>query len=261
MSEKKVIMAESKAVNSILISQPPPSDPTGSPYVRLADRYEIKVDFRKFIQVEGISLNEFRKQGVQPLDFSAIIFTSKVAVDHFFRLLGEMRIEMPPETRYFCVGESTSKYLQKYITIRKRKLFVGERTAMDLVPYINKHKKETYLFPCSDKHRKELPGYMRDNGVDVMESVIYETVSSDLSDLKDIYYDMICFFSPSGIKSLYDNFPDFKQNNTRIAVFGPTTAKEARKAGLRVDVEAPKPNMPSMAAAIENYLKENGQHL
>lgn len=130
---------------------------------------------------------------------------------------------------------------------------------MDLIPYINKHKKEKFLFPCSDKHLKSLPGYMRENGMDVTESVIYQTVSSDLSDLRDIYYDMICFFSPSGIKSLYDNFPDFKQKNTRIAVFGPTTAKNAREHDLRVDVEAPKPNMPSMASAIENYLKENGQ--
>ncbi|RMG28882.1 MAG: uroporphyrinogen-III synthase [Bacteroidetes bacterium] len=261
MSEKKIIMAQRKEVKSILISQPAPSDPARNPYVNLAQRYEIQVDFRKFIQVEGISLNEFRKQGIHPLDFGAVIFTSKVAVDHFFRLIGEMRIEMPPETKYFCVSEATAKYLQKYITIRKRKLFVGQRTAMDLVPYINKHKKEKYLFPCSDKHRRELPGYMREKGIDVTESSIYQTVSSDLSDLRDIYYDMICFFSPSGIKSLYDNFPDFKQNDTRIAVFGPTTAAEARKAGLRVDVEAPKPNMPSMAMAIENYLKENGQHL
>lgn len=258
MSEKKFVMAESKEVKSILISQPPPAD-NNNPYWRIAQRYEIKVDFRKFIQVDGISLNEFRKQGIQPLDFGAIILTSKVAVDHFFGLLSEMRIELPPDTKYFCVSEATSKYLQKYITIRKRKLFVGDRKAMDLVPYINKHKKEKFLFPCSDKHRKELPGYMIEKGMDVTESVIYQTVSSDLSDLRDIYYDMICFFSPSGIKSLYDNFPDFKQNNTRIAVFGPTTAKEAIKAGLRVDVEAPKPNMPSMAAAIENYLKENGQ--
>lgn len=253
MSETK-----DKAVKSILISQPPPSD-KNSPYFTLAKKWGVRIEFRKFIQVDGISLNEFRKQGINPLDFSAIIFTSKVAVDHFFGLINEMRIEMPPDTKYFCVGEATSKYLQKYIVIRKRKLFVGERRAMDLVPFVNKHKKETFLFPCSDVHRKELPGYMQENGMNVTESVIYQTVASDLSDLENIFYDMICFFSPSGFQSLYKNFPNFQQNNTRIAVFGPTTAKEARNMGLRVDVEAPKPNMPSMSAAIERYLQGIGQ--
>ncbi|MEL6674054.1 MAG: uroporphyrinogen-III synthase [Bacteroidota bacterium] len=255
MSENKVI---TKPVKSILISQPPPSD-KNSPYFKLARKWDIKVDFRKFIQVEGVSMNEFRKQGINPLDFTGIIFTSKVAVDHFFRLINEMRVEMPADTKYFCVSEATSKYLQKYIVIRKRKLFVGERKAMDLVPYLKKHKDEKFLFPCSNVHRRELPGHMRDQGMDITESIIYRTVVSDLSDLKDIYYDMICFFSPSGIKSLYENFPDFKQNQTRIAVFGTTTAKEALKHDLRLDVEAPKPNMPSMTAAIEKYLKSIGQ--
>lgn len=246
-------MAVLRPVKSILISQPAPSD-ENSPYFSLAEKWSLKIDFRKFIQVEGVSLNEFRKQGINPLDYTAIIFTSKVAVDHFFRLMEEMRIEMPPTTRYFCVSEATSRYLQKYITIRKRKLFVGERTAMDLVPFIKKHKKEKFLFPCSNVHRKELPGFMREEGITVTESVIYQTVHSDLSDLKDIYYDMICFFSPSGIQSLFENFPDFQQNYTRIAVFGPTTAKEAEKHNLRIDVQAPRPNMPSMTAAINQYL-------
>lgn len=257
MSEQVV----NKPVKSILISQPAPSDPARSPYTTVADRWGIKIDFRKFIQVEGVSLNEFRKQGINPLDFTAIIFTSKVAVDHFFGLIEEMRIEMPPETRYFCVSEATSKYLQKYIVIRKRKLHVGERTAMDLLPYIQKHKKEKFLFPCSDVHRRELPGKMEEMGIDITESVIYRTVASDLSDLEDIFYDMICFYSPSGIQSLYKNFPDFQQNDTRIAVFGPTTAAEARKHNLRIDVEAPRPNVPSMTSAIEAYLKTTGQEL
>ena len=168
MSEKIV----GKPVKSILISQPAPSD-QNSPYFRLADRWNLKIDFRKFIQVEGVSLNEFRKQGIHPLDFTAIILTSKVAVDHLFRLLNEMRIEMPPETKYFCVSEATSKYLQKYIVIRKRKLFVGERRAMDLVPFINKHKGEKFLFPCSNVHLRSLPGYMRDEGMDITELIDY----------------------------------------------------------------------------------------
>ena len=248
-------MSTKTKVKSILISQPEPGD-ENSPYFRLAERWDLTLSFRKFIQVEGISLNEFRKQGINPLDFSAIIFTSKVAVDHFFRLLGEMRIEMPPDTKYFCVSEATSKYLSKFIVIRKRKLFVGNRTAMDLAPYVKKHKKEKYLFPCSNVHRRELPGYMEEQGIDITESVIYQTVASDLSDLEDIFFDMICFFSPSGIQSLYKNFPDFKQNDTRIAVFGPTTAKEAEKHGLRIDVLAPQPNVPSMTSAIQQYMKE-----
>ncbi|MEO0895270.1 MAG: uroporphyrinogen-III synthase [Bacteroidota bacterium] len=248
-------MSVLKPVKSILISQPPPSD-KNSPYFRLAQRWEVKVDFRKFIQVEGVSLNEFRKQGIEPLDFTGIIFTSKVAVDHFFGLLNEMRVEMPPETKYFCVSDSTAKYLAKFITIRKRKLFVGERTAMDLFPYLKKNKGEKFLFPCSDVHRRELPGKMVEAGMDLTESVIYRTVAADLSDLKNIFYDMICFYSPSGIKSLYVNFPDFEQNDTRIAVFGPTTRAEAEKHDLRVDVMAPMPNMPSMTMAIEGYLKQ-----
>ena len=247
-----------KHVKSILVSQPKPSD-TNSPYFRMGESWGIEMAFRKFIQVEGVSLNEFRKQGINPLDFTGIVFTSKVAVDHFFRLINEMRIEMPPDTRYFCINEATSKYLQKYIVIRKRKLFVGKRTAMDLVPYIKKHKGEKYLFPCIEGHRKELPDFMRENKIDVTETVIYRTVYSDLSDLSDIFYDMICFFSPLGIQSLFANFPDFKQNNTRIAVFGPNTTKEALANDLRIDVEAPKPNLPSMTAAIENYLKSIGQ--
>ncbi len=243
-----------KKIGNILVSQPAPTD-ENSPYYRLADKWDLTIEFQKFIQVEGVSLNEFRKQGINPPDFTAIIFTSKVAVDHFFRLLQEMRVEMAPNTKYFCVGEATSKYLQKYIVIRKRKLFVGERTAMDLAAYVKKHKKEKYLFPCSDVHRRKLPEYMREQKINITESVLYQTVPSDLTRVKVNDFDMICFFSPSGVQSLYKNFPNFEQKKIHIAVFGPTTAKEAIKHDLRVDVEAPKPNMPSMTAAIDKYLK------
>jgi uroporphyrinogen-III synthase len=249
-------MKDKKPVKSILISQPPPSDQS-SPYFQIAERWGIEIKFRKFIQVEGISVNDFRKLGVNPLDFTAVIFTSKVAVDHYFRLMNEMRIEMPPETKYFCVGDTTSKYLQKYIVIRKRKLFVGDKTAADLFPYIQKHKNEKFFFPCSNVHRRELPNMMRESGMDIMEAPIYHTVASDLSDLEHVTFDMICFFSPSGIQSLYKNYPDFKQNETRIAVFGPTTASEALAHNLRIDVQAPQPNSPSMTSAILNYLKES----
>lgn len=257
MSEQVV----NKPVKSILISQPAPSDPANSPYTRIAKRWGIQIDFRKFIQVDGVSVNEFRKQGVNPLDFSAIILSSKVAVDHFFRMMEELRVEMPPEMRYFCVGESTAKYLQKYIVIRKRKLHVGERRLMDLLPLIQKYKKEKFLFPCSDVTRNQLTGEIENLGIEVVESVMYRTVASDLSDLENIFYDMICFYSPTGIQSLYKNFPDFKQNNTRIAVFGRTTTEEAEAAGLRLDVKAPQPEQPSMTAAIEAYLKTTGQEM
>lgn len=251
-------MEVNKPVKSILISQPAPQD-ENSPYHRLADKYDITVDFRKFIQVEAISLNEFRKQGINPLDFTGIIFTSRVAVDHFFQLLAEMRIEMPTDTKYFCVSEATAKYLQKYIVIRKRKLFVGERRSADLMPFITKHKKEKFLFPCNEEHFHNLPQLMEEKGIEVTQAPLYRTVDSDLSDLEEIFYDMICFFSPSGITSLFNNFPQFKQNDTRIAVFGKSTAEEAEKANLRLDVVAPQPGLPSMTAAIEDYLKKIGQ--
>lgn len=245
-----------KKVKSILISQPYPSD-ENSPYFKLAKKWGLKIDFRKFIQIEGISVNEFRKQSINPLDFSAIIFTSKYAIDHFFSLLSELKIEFPPDMKYFCVSEATAKYLQKYITVRKRKLFVGIRTSKDLIDVVKKKKDEKFLFPCSAIHTRHLTDWMEENGLDLTKVVIYNTVPSDLSDLREVYYDMICFYSPSGVDSLLKNFSDFEQNDTVIAVFGPTTANAVLNAGLRVDIQAPKPNMPSMTAAIEAYLKEN----
>ncbi len=245
-----------KKVKSILISQPYPSD-ENSPYFKLAKEWGLKIDFRKFIQIEGISVNEFRKQNINPLDFTAIIFTSKYAIDHFFSLLSEIKIEFPPDMKYFCVSEATAKYLQKYITVRKRKLFVGIRTSKDLIEVVKKKKDEKFLFPCSSIHTRHLTDWMEENGLDLTKVVIYNTVPSDLSDLREVYYDMICFYSPSGVDSLLKNFSDFEQNDTVIAVFGPTTAKAVLDAGLRVDIQAPKPSMPSMTAAIEAYLKEN----
>jgi uroporphyrinogen-III synthase len=247
-----------KKVKTILISQPFPTD-ENSPYQKLAEKWGLKIDFRKFIQVDGVTLNEFRKQNVNPLEFTAVIFTSKYSIDHYFRLLKELKIELPPEMKYFCVSEATAKYLQKYIVIRKRKLYVGERTSKDLIEHIKKHSKEKYIFPCSSIHTTALTDWMEEQKYHLVKAIIYNTVSSDLSDLKDVYYDMLCFFSPSGIESLFQNFPDFKQNDTVIAAFGPTTAQAVRDAGLRLDIEAPLPNIPSMTGAIEAYLKENNK--
>jgi uroporphyrinogen-III synthase len=248
------ITSRLRKVGSILVTQVRPVD-EDSPYFALAKKYKIKIDFRPFVEVQGISVKDFRKQKVNILDHSAVIFTSKNAVDNFFRIVQELRLEIPIEMKYFCVTEATANYLQKYIQIRKRKVFVGQKTAMDLADQIKKHKEENYLFPCSDIRTGDLPEFLRKNNYKFTEATFYNTVSSDLSDLKNIYYDILAFFSPSGIESLFHNFPDFQQNNTRIAAFGPTTAKAVRDAGLILDIQAPLPNAPSMTGALEEYIK------
>ncbi len=242
-------------VKSLLVSQPKPADPK-SPYYTLQKKYGIKVDFRPFIQVDPISPKEFRKQKVDILKHSAIIFTSRNAVDHFFTICKGLKIEVPADMKYFCISEQTANYLQKYIVVRKRKIFTGSRTAQDLIEILKKHKNEKYLFPCSNIRKDDIPNFLRDNDYTYSEAIIYETVASDLSDLDDVYYDIIAFYSPSGINSLFVNFPDFKQNNTRIAVFGPTTAKAAKEADLITDIQAPMPNAPSMTGALELYIKK-----
>ncbi|MEX2513875.1 MAG: uroporphyrinogen-III synthase [Cyclobacteriaceae bacterium] len=242
-------------VRSILVSQPKPSDER-SPYFHLAEKYKIKIDFRPFIQVEPVSIKDFRKQKIEILKHTAIIFTSRNAIDHFFGICQELKIEMPADMKYFCISEQTAHYLQKYIVIRKRKLFVGTRTASDLFEYFKKHKNEKYLFPCSDIRKDEIPEFLGQNNISFTEAIIYYTVAADLSDLKDIKYDILAFFSPSGIKSLFHNFPDFKQNNTRIAAFGPTTAQEVLDQKMILDIEAPLPNAPSMTGALELYIKK-----
>lgn len=244
-----------RKVSSILVSQPEPTD-KNSPYLKLAEKYQLKIDFRQFIRVDPLDVKDFRRQKVNILDHTAVIFTSRNAVDHFFRLASEMKVEIPADMKYFCISEQTANYLQKYIVIRKRKIFTGEKTANDLLDIIKKHKTEKYLFPCSDIRKEDIPEFMQKNGYHCTEVIIYRTVAADLSDLSDITYDIIAFFSPSGIKSLFDNFPDFKQNYTRIAAFGPTTAKAVRDAGLILDVEAPLPNAPSMTGALELYIKK-----
>lgn len=242
-------------VESILVTQARPADEK-SPYFELAKRYNLTIDFRPFIEIEGVSFKEFRKQKVNIMEHTAIIFTSRNAVDHFFRICKEAKYEMPADMKYFCVSEQTSNYLQKYIQIRKRKVFTGQKTAADLLVLIQKHKTEKFLFPCSDKRRNDIPEFMGSNDLHLTEAVMYETVSSDLSDLTNVFYDILCFFSPSGIKSLVENFPGYQQNKTRIAAFGPTTAKAVIEAGLQLDIEAPMPNAPSMTGALEIYIKK-----
>jgi uroporphyrinogen-III synthase len=245
-------------VSSLLVSQSKPAD-ENSPYYELERKYDVKVDFRSFIQVDGISFKEFRKQKVNILSHTAIIFTSRNAIDHFFRICQEGRIEVPADMKYFCISEQTANYLQKYIVIRKRKIFCGTKTAADLFELIRKHKTEKFLYPCSDVRKNDIPEFANTEDLHFTEATMYQTVSSDLSDLEEVFYDIIAFFSPSGIKSLFENFPDFKQNNTRIAAFGPTTAKAVRDAGLILDIEAPLPNAPSMTGALELYIRKANQ--
>jgi uroporphyrinogen-III synthase len=242
-------------VKSILVSQPEPQN-GHSPYDSLKSKYNIKIDFRPFIQIEPVSLKEFRSQKIDILNHSAIIFTSRNAVDHLFNLAAQMKVEMPADMKYFCISEQTSNYLQKYIVIRKRKIFTGSKTAMDLIEILKKHKNEKFLFPCSNIRKNDIPDFLQENEYDFSEAVIYRTVASDLSDLAEVNYDVIAFFSPSGITSLFHNFPDFKQNKTRIAAFGPTTAKAVKDAGLILDIQAPHPSAPSMTGALEMYIKK-----
>jgi uroporphyrinogen-III synthase len=258
MSELNVIQPDPKRlkkIKNILVTQAAPTD-AKSPYFDIEKKYNIKVDFRSFIEVRGVAYKEFRKQKINILEHTAIIFTSRNAIDHFFRICKEAKIETPSDMKYFCITEQTANYLQKYIVIRKRKVFTGTKTALDLLEVIKKHKTENFLFPCSNKRQKDLPDYMGTNDFKITEAVMYETVSSDLSDLENVFYDVLAFYSPSGITSLLENFPEFKQNNTRIAAFGPTTAQAVKDANLILDIQAPMPNAPSMTGALEQYIKQ-----
>ena len=244
------------AVKSILVTQPKPEGEK-SPYFELAQKYKVKVDFREFIHVEGIDVKELRKERLNLPDFTAVILTSRNAVDHFFRVCKEMRYTVPDTMKYFCISESTAYYLQKYVIYRKRKIFHGKQKFVELIDVIKKHKDENFLLPVSDIHNKEITKVLDEHKIKYTKSIFYKTVASDLSDLADIKYDMLVFFSPSGIESLIKNFPKFKQKDTLIAAFGATTAQAVKKAGLRLDVQAPMPNAPSMTMAIEQYMKNN----
>ena len=242
-------------VKYVLVTQPKP-ETEKSPYFALAKKFSLKIDFCPFVRVEPISATRFRKEKINIPDYPAVIFTSRNAVDHFFHLCRELKMEMPGDMKYFCISDQTSNYLQKYIVIRKRKIFTGAKSTTDLLDIIKKHRTEKFLFPCSDIRKSDIPDFLKVNGFTFAEVVIHRTVAANLSDLKDVYYDILAFFSPSGINSLMVNFPTFKQNNTRIATFGSTTAKAARDAGLVLDIEAPLPNAPSMTGALELYIQK-----
>ncbi len=242
-----------KKVKSILVSQPKPER---SPYYDLEKRYDLQIDWRPFVQVEPLEARDFRKQKIRLDEYSSIIFTSKSSIDHFFRMCEEMRVKMSQETKYFCMTEAVANYLQKFIIYRKRKVFSGARTILDLKPYLVKHKeKEAFLLPCSNLGAKQVSSFLEENHFKWQEAVMYQVVSSDLSDLKDIYYDIIVFFSPLEIEAVYENFPDFQQKETRIAVFGSAALQAVQDRGLYVNIKAPEPETPSMTMALEKYLQ------
>lgn len=242
-------------VKSILVSQPEPKV-ENSPFHILAQKQKVKVDFRPFIHVESIPTRDFRKEKINPRDYKCVILTSKNAVDHYFKVLEDMRIPVSNDIKYFCISEAIAYYLQKYVVYRKRKIYFGQKTMKDLVPTLKKHKDGLFFFPTSDIVKPDMLAALEDANIEYTRAILYRTVQSDLSDLADVYYDILVFFSPEGIKSLFKNFPDFEQNNTRIAAFGTTTHKAVEDAGLRLDIKAPTPEFPSMTKAIEEYIKE-----
>ena len=241
-------------VKTILISQPEPKV-ENSPYSELEERLKVKIDFIPFIHVEGVPSKNVRQQKIDLSQYSAIILTSRNAVDHFFRIAEEMRYKVPDSLKYFCQSEAVAYYLQKYVVYRKRKIYVGKRTFQELTPIIKKYKTEKFLLPSSDMLKPEIPKQLNKIGVDWTKGIFYRTVVSDLSHLEKVFYDIVVFFSPSGIKSLFENFPDFQQKDTRIAVFGNSTIKAAKEHGLTVNIKAPTPETPSMTMALEKYVK------
>ena len=242
-------------VKTILVSQPDPKV-ENSPYFDLQQKHKVKIEFRPFIHVEGLSAKDIRAQKIDLNHFSAIILTSKNAVDHFFRAAEEMRYKVPEDLKYFCQSEAIAYYLQKYVVYRKRKIYVGQKDFVDMTTLFKKYKEEKFLLPSSDQLNFDIPQTLDALKLNWTQGIFYNTVMSDLSDLANVYFDILAFFSPTGIKSLFKNFPDFKQNDTRIAVFGSTTQKEALDHGLRIDILAPTPETPSMTMALEKYVAE-----
>jgi uroporphyrinogen-III synthase len=245
-------------IKKILVSQPKPTSEK-SPYFDIAEKFDVEFVFRPFIKVEGITSKEFRAQKVSILDYTAIVFTSRHAIDHFFTMAKELRVNIPEDMKYFCVTETIALYIQKYVQYRKRKIFFGETGKIeDLIPSMVKHKTEKYLVPMSDVHNNSLSMLLDSKKLNHKECVMYKTVSNDFTEeeVKNFDYDMLIFFSPSGIEALTKNFPDFNQGNIAIATFGPATAKAAKEAGLRLDIEAPSEKYPSMTGALQHYLIE-----
>jgi len=242
-------------VKNVLIAQPRPEG-LKSPYFDLAAKYKLKIDFFQFIQLESVPSGTFRKSRINPISFASVIFSSKSAADHFFRMCDELRVKMPESTKYYCMTESIALYLQKYILYRKRKVFFGDGTTKSFFAAIEKHHTgESYLLPCSDNGSPEISNYLKSKNYNYTEAVVYIAAIKDVKkEVKINEYDMVVFFSPTGVNSLFHNFPKFKQGSIRVGAFGPATSKAIIDAGLRLDLSAPAPGSPSMTMAIEQYL-------
>ena len=246
-------------IKKVLVSQPRPTSEK-SPYYDIAEKYGVKIDFRPFIKVECLTAREFRKQRVSILDYTAVIFTSRHAIDHFFHLCQDLRVVIPDTMKYFCVSETVALYIQKYVQYRKRKVFFAQTGKFeDLLTPISKHKSERYLVPMSDVHNDDVKNALDRIKVQHAEAVMYRTVSNDFQPGEAFDYDMLVFFSPAGVNSLQKNFPDFQQNDIKIGTFGSTTAQAVRNAGLRLDLEAPSVQAPSMTAALDIFIRENNK--
>jgi len=246
-------------VKTILISQPKPENDK-NPYYDLANKYNLTETFRQFIKIEGLPVKDFRAQRIDILEHKAVILTSRMAVDHYFRMCNEMRVTVPESMKYFCINEATAYYLQKYIQYRKRKIFFGHQTIQDLVDVIRKNREEKFLLPAADVHKEKICEFLDAINIKYTKAVMYRTVSADLSDIKNLNdYDVLAIFTPAGIASLKQNFPNFKQGNTRIACFGAATANALKNKGYRLDIYAPNPKNPSMSGALDDYMKESNK--
>lgn len=253
-NDEKAVVTAHKKVKKVLIAQPQPEG-VKSPYFDLAKKYNINIDFFPFIVVEGIASKDFRKQKIDIAAFSAVIFTSRNAIDHFFRICEELKVTVSQETKYFCITEAVALYLQKFILYRKRKVFYGaDGTNKSLFDVINKHKdNEKFLYPCSESFDSEITNWLKQHNCGYATPVLYKIISNDIKDVIGRNYDVICFFTPGGVRSLIENFPLYKQNGTMIGAFGANTFKAAEEAGLTLDIKAPMPQTPSMISALEKY--------
>lgn len=253
---------QAKAIQKILITQPRPESDK-SPYFELSRKYNLELDFHPFIRLEGIPARDFRKQKIEIQQYTGVIFTSRNAIDHFFRICEEMKVSVSQDTKYFCITEAVALYLQKFILYRKRKVFYGaDGTNKSMFDVINKHKgNEKFLYVCSENQQdNEIVSWLKTNSCEFTLAFMYRSVSSDVKEIMlKTEYDVICFFTPSGVKSLFDNLPKYKQNGTIIGAFGSNTSKAVEDAGLKLAIKAPQPQAPSMVAALEHYLSANGR--
>ena len=260
--DKHVVKAnKEKGVKHVLITQPRPESEK-SPYYDLARKYNLELSFHPFIRIEGVPSKEFRKQKIDIISYTAVVFTSRHAIDHFFRICEEMRITVSQETKYFCITEAIALYLQKFILYRKRKVFYGaDGTNKSLFDVVNKHKSnEKFLYPCSENLDNEIMGWLRNNNCEFATPILYKTISNDVKDIISTGdFDVICFFTPSGVKSLFENLPKYKQNGTYIGAFGANTFKAVEEAGLKLQIKAPDPMAPSMVSALDKFLAQQGK--